>query len=71
MDTFPLDGVINLDIREDGPALVVTPQEQRIDARTSEDFLERIRSEVAKGYRTIVLDLSKVEFLDSLSCLPL
>ena len=56
---------MQLDQRNAGEALVVTPLEERLDARVATDFKERMAELIASGNTKIVLDLSKVEFIDS------
>lgn len=56
---------MQLDERKAGEALVVQPLEDRLDARVATDFKERMAELIAGGYTKIVLDLSKVEFIDS------
>lgn len=56
---------MQLDQRNAGEALVVTPLEDRLDARVATDFKERMAELIASGNTKIVLDLSKVEFIDS------
>ncbi len=56
---------MQLDQRKAGDALIVTPLEDRLDARVATDFKERMIELIASGNTIIVLDLSKVEFIDS------
>ena len=56
---------MQLDQRNTGEALVVTPLEERLDARVATDFKERMAELIASGNTKIVLDLSRVEFIDS------
>lgn len=56
---------MQLDQRRAGDALIVTPLEDRLDARVATDFKERMIELIASGNTVIVLDLSKVEFIDS------
>lgn len=56
---------MQLDQQEAGEALIVTPLEDRLDARVATDFKERMTELIALGHAKIVLDLSKVEFIDS------
>jgi anti-sigma B factor antagonist len=56
---------MQLDQRRAGDALIVTPLEDRLDARVATDFKERMTELIASGNTKIVLDLSKVEFIDS------
>ena len=56
---------MQLDQRNAGEALVVTPLEERLDARVATDFKERMAELIASGNTKIVMDLSKVEFIDS------
>lgn len=56
---------MQLEQRRTGEALVVAPLEERLDARIATDFKERMAELIASGHSKIVLDLSKVEFIDS------
>ncbi|MDD3581540.1 MAG: STAS domain-containing protein [Desulfobacca sp.] len=48
-----------------GDLLVVTPLEKRLDASSSADFKGKIVDWINAGYHRIILDLSKVDFVDS------
>lgn len=56
---------MQLEQRSADNALIVTPLEERLDARVATDFKERMAELIASGNTKIVLDLSKVEFIDS------
>jgi len=56
---------MQLEQRKAGEALVVAPLEERLDARVATDFKERMAELIASGNTKIVLDLSRVEFIDS------
>lgn len=56
---------MQLDQRKAGDMLIVTPLEDRLDARVAADFKEQMTELIASGNTVIVLDLSKVEFIDS------
>lgn len=56
---------MQLDQRKVGEALIVTPLEDRLDARIATDFKEQMIELIASGNTKIALDLSKVEFIDS------
>lgn len=56
---------MQLDQRKAGDALIVTPLEDRLDARIATDFKEQMSELIASGNTKIILDLSKVEFIDS------
>ena len=56
---------MQLEQRKAGEALVVAPLEERLDARVATDFKERMAELIASGNMKIVLDLSRVEFIDS------
>lgn len=45
--------------------LIVRPLEKRIDAATATDFKQKISEWIDSGNRRIVLNLSKVDFMDS------
>jgi anti-sigma B factor antagonist len=46
-------------------ALIVRPLEKRIDAATATDFKQKMNHWIDTGNRRIVLNLSKVDFMDS------
>lgn len=56
---------MQLDQRTVDHALIVTPLEDRLDARIAADFKERMIELIASGHTKIVLDLSQIEFIDS------
>jgi anti-sigma B factor antagonist len=45
--------------------LIVRPLEKRIDAATATDFKQKMTAWIDGGNRRIVLNLSKVDFIDS------
>ncbi|HOX11944.1 MAG TPA: STAS domain-containing protein [Spirochaetia bacterium] len=47
-----------------GAALVLTPEIKHLDILSSKEFAERF-APAAKDARTVILDLSQVEFVDS------
>lgn len=56
---------MRLDQRNAGDALIVTPLEERLDAGIATDFKEQMAGLIASGNTKIVLNLSRVEFIDS------
>lgn len=48
-----------------GDLLVVTPLEKRLDASAAADFKGKIVDWINAGHNRIVLDLSRVDFIDS------
>ncbi|MBF0482106.1 MAG: STAS domain-containing protein [Desulfovibrionaceae bacterium] len=48
-----------------GTALGVTIEENRIDASNAEEFKATVEALVAAGHAKLVIDMSKVEFIDS------
>ncbi len=46
--------------------LVIRPVEKRLDAAMAPSFEERVKAFIADGHGLIVLDLSPVEFVDTL-----
>ena len=48
-----------------GPALVIAVNDSRIDAAVAIEFKEAVRSAAEAGGDPVILDLSKVSFLDS------
>ncbi len=51
-------------IETTGAALVMTPEFKHLDILSSKEFTERF-GPAAKDARTVILDLSQVEFVDS------
>lgn len=51
--------------RTEGPVLVATPSEARVDARVATEFKQQLLAAMDDGYPLIALDLSAVEFIDS------
>ena len=56
---------MRIEERQDGDVLIVTPAEQALDAYAAASFREHMAACIHNGRRTIVLDLSSVNFLDS------
>lgn len=56
---------MQLDRRNVDNALIVTPLDERLDARVATDFKEQMAELIASGHTKILLDLSRVEFIDS------
>ncbi|MFV0514075.1 MAG: STAS domain-containing protein [Jhaorihella sp.] len=56
---------MNLNSIETDSALIVTVGADRIDAAVAIRFKEQMRRETATGPDRIILDLSKVDFIDS------
>jgi anti-sigma B factor antagonist len=48
-----------------GTALGVTIEENRIDASNAEEFQAAVAALVDEGHTALVIDMSKVEFIDS------
>ncbi len=51
--------------RNQGDVLIIKALEERIDARIAPEFKERMAQPIDNGSMLIVLDLSKVDFIDS------
>lgn len=56
---------MQIDDRQEGRVLVVSPREQALDAYVAAGFRERLAELIQTGHRNIVLDLGHVDFLDS------
>ena len=56
---------MEVSVQETADCLVVTVLEPRIDAASAIQFKETMRPLAGKGSGPVVLDLSRVEFLDS------
>lgn len=50
---------------KDGSVLLVKPQEKSIEAGNSRIFKSKITEQINKGNKNILVNLSKVEFMDS------
>lgn len=51
--------------RSDGKVLVAKTFDQRVDARSSGEFKQRLITIIEAGHPLIALDLSEVQFIDS------
>jgi anti-sigma B factor antagonist len=56
---------MNLSSRAEDGALVVSVHETRIDASVAIQFKDRMREETEQAEERVILDLSKVDFIDS------
>lgn len=56
---------MKLDVAEVGPDLLVRVLDERIDAAAAVQFRDAMRSATDGGHARIVLDLSRVAFVDS------
>jgi len=56
---------MDLEVGTVGDWKVVTPSETRLDAYIAEDFKKSLVDNVQDGTRQLVINLSKVEFMDS------
>lgn len=56
---------MNLQEKSIGNVLVVTPQENRIDALVATDFKGRLVDLINQGHGKIVLNMNHVDFMDS------
>ena len=56
---------MQIDARQVGDVLVVSPLEPSLDAYGATSFREQMTAFVQQGNRRIVLDLGRVDFLDS------
>lgn len=56
---------MELNARNDGPLLVVSVPEARIDAAAAIGFKDSMRNATQDGPEIVVLDLSEVQFIDS------
>jgi anti-sigma B factor antagonist len=54
-----------IEIRKDGPVLVVKLLERALDAFGADGFRDRVSALIQQGHQLVVLDLEGVEFLDS------
>jgi anti-sigma B factor antagonist len=51
--------------KREGGILVVSPLDSRLDSAEAGDFKEKVHAFIDGGNRKLVLDLAKVEFVDS------
>jgi len=56
---------MQIEHRKSGDLLIVIPQQHRIDASSTKDFKGKMVDWINEGNQTIVLDLQKVDFIDS------
>lgn len=56
---------MELTAEDRGGALLISVMEDRIDAVVAIQFRDRMREETATAHRRVVLDLSRVAFVDS------
>ena len=56
---------MDLDFKGDGPVDIVLVMDDRIDAAGSVQFKDAFKTITADSSRNVVLDLSRVEFIDS------
>lgn len=56
---------MNLEQRVDSGALSVKVLDKRMDARSAQEFKERLGALIGSGHHFIMLDISEVEFIDS------
>lgn len=56
---------MNLDFEVVGDVLVVAPRHKRLDASVADSLKQRLRNFVEQGHSKLVLDLEKVQFMDS------
>tara|TARA_R110002072_G_scaffold259891_1_gene418440 strand:+ start:293 stop:628 length:336 start_codon:yes stop_codon:yes gene_type:complete len=56
---------MDITARKQGPVLIATVNDTRIDASVAIEFKEAIRAEAGETDGAVILDLSKVTFLDS------
>ena len=56
---------MHLEIRSEGDTVVVTPLETRIDAHVANSFRDELARQIDQGNRKLVLDLARVDFIDS------
>jgi len=51
--------------KEEGGILIVKPLDGRLDSAEAGDFKEKLHAHIDAGNKKLVLDLEKVEFVDS------
>jgi anti-sigma B factor antagonist len=56
---------MKLDERKIGDWKVVTPDQERLDAYVAEELKRLLKEAVEDGTKDLILDLSRVEFMDS------
>lgn len=56
---------MEISTRRMGNWKVLTPRDKRLDALVAEDFKTVLLSAIADGCQCLVVDLSKIEFMDS------
>jgi anti-sigma B factor antagonist len=62
---FPGEDAMKLDVTEVAGDLLVRVLDERIDAAAAVQFRDAMRSAMEAGHRRVVLDLTRVSFVDS------
>lgn len=56
---------MQLETKQQDGALVITPMERRIDAHVAPAFRAHLLERIDQGAKRLVIDLARVEFMDS------
>lgn len=56
---------MQLDITQSSGLVVLTPLEARIDMTAADDFEKSLRAQFAEGHPRILINMERVEFIDS------
>ncbi len=56
---------MDLHVEQRGDVLIIDPMETRIDAHVAPEFKRRGLELISQGHKKLLVDLSKVEFVDS------
>jgi len=52
-------------VTQKGKVVVVTVNDRRLDIDTAENFKNRVLETIEQGHQSIILDLGRVDFMDS------
>ncbi len=62
---------MELSTKTENPILIVSANDDRIDAAVAIEFKDAMRTETLDGTKIVVLDLSAVNFIDQAAWVPL
>lgn len=56
---------MQMETRVESDVVVITPLESRVDAHVAGRFRDAMLGEIERGHRRLLIDLGRVEFIDS------
>jgi anti-sigma B factor antagonist len=60
-----MGGNMEIEHRKQGDAIIVNVLSNRLDAQGADEFKEKLSGLISDGNRSIILDISRVDFVDS------